>query len=79
MSDTVEALVARLDRERPTAGPALFVTRHRAFGVGMFDVAEARRARALLFEAGERESGARFVIGTVSSCHGALSVLEMGA
>jgi hypothetical protein len=78
MSDAVEALVTRLDRERPTAGPALFVTRHRAFGVGMFDAAEARRARERLLDAGASGPAVRLVIGTISSCHGALSVLELG-
>jgi hypothetical protein len=75
MRDALVEYVARLDRERPTAGPALFVTGHRAFGVGMFDVAEARHARSLLGEAVGR--GADLVIATVSSCHGAVGMLRI--
>ncbi len=75
MSDALTAYVARLDRDRPTTGPALFVTRHRAFGVGMFDVAEARAARTLLGEAVGR--GADLVVATVSACHGAVGMLRV--
>ncbi|MSR03463.1 MAG: hypothetical protein EXR94_12115 [Gemmatimonadetes bacterium] len=75
MKDALAAYVARLDRDRPTAGPALFVTRHRAFGVGMFDVAEAREARTLLGEAVGR--GADLVMATVSACHGAVGMLRV--
>jgi len=76
MSDALEEYAARLRRAHPTAGPALFVTRHRAFGVGMFDVAEARAARELLEREGERETD--FLVGTVSSCHGAVTRFRLG-
>jgi hypothetical protein len=74
-----EALVdytARLDRVRPTAGPAVFLTRHRAFGVGMFDVAEVREARAAL-ERALTDPPMDLVVGTVSACHGAVTVLRV--
>ncbi|MEO8449683.1 MAG: hypothetical protein ABI647_07840 [Gemmatimonadota bacterium] len=79
MADTLRAYRRRLARARATAGPALFVTRHRAFGVGMFDVAEAREAGALLAEAGREDGTVDLLIGTISSCHGAVSLLELGA
>lgn len=75
MKDALVRYVAALDHERPTAGPALFVTRHRAFGVGMFDVAEVRLAAVQLTEAVER--GAALVMATVSSCHGAVGMLRV--
>jgi hypothetical protein len=78
MRDAVTAYVERLDRARPTVGPALFVTRHRAFGVGMFDVAEARAARALLDQVERMPGGADLIVGTLSSCHGALARLRIG-
>jgi hypothetical protein len=78
MRDAVTEYVERLDRARPTIGPALFVTRHRAFGVGMFDVAEARAARALLDRVEAIPGGVDLIVGTLSSCHGALARLRIG-
>ncbi len=75
MKDALAQYVADLEREHPTAGPALFVTRHRAFGVGMFDVAEVRTAREQLIAAVER--GAVLVVATISSCHGAVGMLRV--
>lgn len=77
MADAVTALTRRLGRERPAAGPILFVTRHRAFGVGMFDVAEARAAVATLKAAGAQSPVVDLVVATISACHGAVSVLEL--
>ena len=59
------------------AGPALFTTRHRAFGVGMFDVAEARAARSALVAATSRPGSVDLVVATISACHGAISVLRV--
>jgi len=77
MREALGQYVAWLNRDRPVAGPALFVTRHRAFGVGMFDLAEVRRAGAQLAEAVDR--GAVLVVATVSSCHGAVGMLDVGS
>jgi hypothetical protein len=77
MSDALKDYVARVNRGRPTAGPALFVTRHRAFGVGMFDVAEARRARDLLTEVLDRPGESDLIVATISSCHGAITRLRI--
>ena len=76
MGDALEHYVQRADRRRPTLGPALFVTRHRAFGVGMFDVAEARAARVVVEQAVARPDPVEVVVATISSCHGAVGVLR---
>jgi hypothetical protein len=77
MSDAMEQLTVRLDRERPTAGPALFVCRHRVFGVGMFDVAAVLEGDRIVAEAGARRE-VDVVVGTVSGCHGAVALLHLG-
>jgi hypothetical protein len=43
MGDALARYAERLDLRRPTRGPALFTTRHHAFGVGMFGAAESPR------------------------------------
>ncbi len=78
MREAVTHYVGRLDRDRPTIGPALFVTRHRAYGVGMFDVAEARSARALLDQVDAMAAAVDLVVGTLSSCHGAIGLIRIG-
>jgi hypothetical protein len=78
MSDTLGDLVARLGLTAPTAGPALFVCRHRVFGVGMFDADEVLAGERLLAEAGSAAGGVDVVVGTVSGCHGAVSLLHLG-
>jgi hypothetical protein len=77
MGDAIRDLAERLRaRGRPVAGPALFVCRHRTFGVGMFSAEEVRAGDRLVRDAG-RESGAEVLIGTISSCHGALNLLKL--
>ena len=78
MSDAMERLTARLDLSAPTSGPALFVCRHRVFGVGMFDVAAVQEGDRLVAEAGARPGEVDVVVGTVSGCHGAVSLLHLG-
>jgi hypothetical protein len=79
MSDAMEQLTARLGRSAPTAGPALFVCRHRVFGVGMFDVAAVQEGDRLVATAGEGGSEVDVVVATVSGCHGAVSLLHLGS
>lgn len=57
---------------------ALFQTTHRAFGVGMFDVADALRAETAIAQqrAGQ---GMRVLVASVSHCHGALAELHVTA
>ncbi len=78
MSDAMERLTARLDRSTPTKGPALFVCRHRVFGVGMFDVAAVLEGDRLVAQAGEHAEEVDVVVGTVSGCHGAVSLIHLG-
>lgn len=64
-------------RGRPVVGPLLFHCVHRAFGVGMFDTADAVAADAVLARADLGESF-RVLVGTVSHCHGAIGVIDVG-
>jgi len=70
--------LAEFTRQAGLAGPATFLCRHQAFGVGMFLAGEARSGARLLREAGERGDAAGLVIGTVSRCHGAVTLLHLG-
>jgi hypothetical protein len=74
----MEALTRALDSSRPTAGPVLFVCEHRVFGVGMFDVAAVLEGDAVVAEAGRAQSPVDVLVGTVSSCHGAVNLLHLG-
>lgn len=65
-------------RGRRLDGPAVFHCVHRAFGVGMFGVEEVLAADALVARAAAGRA-AEILVGTVSHCHGALSVLELAA
>jgi hypothetical protein len=78
MEQTVRALAVRLGQHRPVSGVATFFCRHRVFGVGMFGVDEARRAEELLQYAGDAGDPTSVVVATVSGCHGAVGLLELG-
>ena len=78
MTEAAEELVSRLGMERPTAGPVLFICRHRVFGVGMFDASAVLAGDATVAAAGQGGSEIGIVVGTVSSCHGALGLLHLG-
>ncbi|HKU62946.1 MAG TPA: hypothetical protein VJQ44_17220 [Gemmatimonadales bacterium] len=77
ISEAAERLVERRSGRAPSAGPVLFVCRHRVHGVGMFDVSSVLAGDAAVARAGAGgEVGV--VVGTVSACHGALSLLHLG-
>jgi hypothetical protein len=78
MADAVEALAGRLARSQPTAGPVLFLCHHRVFGVGMFDVEAVVAGDARVAEAGTPGTPVDVVVGTISRCHGAVSLLHLG-
>jgi hypothetical protein len=78
MSEAVEAATARLAQTRRVAGPVLFVCRHRVYGVGMFDVSSVLEGGRAVGAAGAAGEPVDVVVGTVSSCHGAVSVLHLG-
>ena len=62
---------------RNLAGPVIFHCQHRAYGVGMFDTRDVIAGDALVQRAAEA-SAAEVLVGTVSHCHGALTVLAIG-
>ena len=62
---------------RNLAGPVIFHCQHRAYGVGMFDTRDVVAGDALVREVGEK-GDVEVLVGTVSHCHGALSVLHIG-
>lgn len=78
MSEALEHLTGRLAAERPTAGPVLFVCRHRVHGVGMFDVSAVLGGDAVVAEAGAAHPSVDILVGTVSACHGAAGLLHLG-
>lgn len=79
MSDAVMSLAERLRTEgQAVAGPALFVCKHRVFGVGMFSADAVRAGDRLVQEAGASGDPAAVLVGTISSCHGALNLLTLG-
>lgn len=78
MSDTVRALADELRAAgRPVQGPALFVCKHQVFGVGMFSADSVRAGDKLVAEAGAKGE-VEVLVGTISSCHGALNLLTVG-
>lgn len=78
MPDAVRALAARMRQEgRRLLGPALFVCRHTVMGVGTFAVDEVLNGAQLVEAAARQEDGAAVLVGTVSSCHGALNLVAV--
>jgi hypothetical protein len=78
MSDALEGLTARLADTHPTAGPVLFLCKHRVYGVGMFDVASVLAGDSAVAAAGARGTPVDVLVGTISSCHGAVNLLHLG-
>jgi len=79
MGDAVRELADRLRREgRPVAGPALFVCKHHVFGVGTFAADAVLAGDRLVAEAGASGEPAAVLVGTISSCHGAVNLLSLG-
>ena len=63
---------------RNLAGPVIFHCQHRAYGVGMFNTRDVIAGDSLVHRAAE-SSAAEVLVGTVSHCHGALTVLAISA
>lgn len=78
MGDAMKALTQRLNHHRTTAGPVLFTCRHRVYGVGMFDVATVLAGDEVVARAGATDQAVDVLVGTVSACHGAASLLHLG-
>jgi hypothetical protein len=62
---------------RNLAGPVIFHCQHRAYGVGMFDTRDVIAGDALV-QRTAAAGAAEVLVGTVSHCHGALTVLAIG-
>lgn len=68
----------RYCRANGFSGPALFTVDHLVHGVGGFSVGAVLAAERTMIDAVEQRRGA-LVVGTVSSCHGAAGLLQVGA
>jgi hypothetical protein len=80
MGNAVRDLAARLRASgEPVFGPALFVCRHHVFGVGTFSVDAVLAGDDIVKRAGGSGDAAAVLVGTISSCHGALNLLRIGA
>ncbi len=78
MADALRDLTTALAEEQATAGPVLFSCEHQAFGVGTFSVAEVLAGDALVAAVGSAGAAVAIVVGTISSCHGAVNLLHLG-
>ena len=78
MAEALERLALRLGRTSPTAGPVLFQCRHTVFGVGTFSVEAVRNGDRLVEQAGSSGEPTDILVGTISSCHGAVNLLHLG-
>src|SRR5207245_5838739 len=74
MSEAVSQLAVRLG----VSGPALFVCRHHVFGVGTFAVDAVLQGDEIVRAAGASGAAAAVLVGTISSCHGAVNLLKLG-
>ena len=74
---TMPAAVREYVAREGIAGPALFHVTHRAYGVGMLNVADVLAADRLVQETAA-DKAAHVLVGTVSHCHGALAILSIG-
>ncbi len=80
MGAAIRGLTERLRAAgEPVHGPALFACRHHVFGVGTFAVDAVLEGDAMVRAAGESGAAAAVLVGTISSCHGALNLLRIGA
>jgi hypothetical protein len=71
-----EYVTAECEAGRRLEPPLVFHCTHRAYGVGMIDVRDVMDADAAIAASAAARS-ARFLVGTVSHCHGALRVVEV--
>jgi hypothetical protein len=80
MQEAVTALTTRLRHAgQRVFGPALFICQHHVFGVGTFAVDAVLEGDWMVASAGASPAPAAVLVGTISSCHGALNLLSIGA
>lgn len=78
MAEALEGLTVRLAAVHPTHGPVLFLCKHRVYGVGMFDVSSVLAGDSAVASAGASGTPVDVLVGTISSCHGAVNLLHLG-
>lgn len=78
MRDAVAEWSVAHGRERPTAPPALLNCQHAAFGVGMYPVRSAFDGFDRFVPVADGPAGGDLMIGSISSCHGAMALLRVG-
>ena len=79
MGTAIEQLVERLHAAgEAVSRSALFVCRHHVFGVGTFAVDAVLEGDAIVAAAGASGEAAGVLVGTISSCHGAMKLLTIG-
>ncbi|MGH7657088.1 MAG: hypothetical protein ACREL6_02560, partial [Gemmatimonadales bacterium] len=79
MADRLEEITRRLETDGAAAGPVSFICRHVVHGVGAFGVRLVQEGNRRVVEAGAREGPVDLLVGTISSCHGAVNLLHLGA
>jgi len=76
--EAMEGAVRRAGRNGPVAGPVVFQCRQQVHGVGAFTAGEVLAGDAMLEAVGATGEAVDLLVGTVSSCHGALNLLHVG-
>jgi hypothetical protein len=78
LAPTLRAYASELGGDGAAPAAYLFQCLHRAYGVGMIDVADVLAANAGIAGAGRDGRAVKALVGTVSHCHGAVSLLAVG-
>jgi hypothetical protein len=78
MTEALERLANRSADQGVSSAPVLFTCRHQVFGVGAFGVEEVVRGDLAVAQAGAAGAPVSVLVGTISSCHGAVSLLHLG-
>ena len=78
--DMAEAATNAVRRNpRKTVGPVLFECRHVAYGVGAIPIDQVLAGADALLDAGAGGGATDLLVATVSGCHGAFNLLQLGA
>ncbi|HTO74265.1 MAG TPA: hypothetical protein VMJ30_10600, partial [Gemmatimonadales bacterium] len=78
MSEAAGRLAHRLSGAGVAPTPILFTCEHQVYGVGTFGVGQVLGGDVAVALAGASGSPVGLLVGTISSCHGALSLLHLG-
>jgi hypothetical protein len=78
MTEALERLAIRQAGLGVAPAPVLFTCRHQVYGVGAFGVEEVVRGDRTVALAGAAGAPISVLVGTISACHGAVSLLHLG-